>query len=133
MGHTQTKALKNAERLTPSALRGVDLPIPTKKQQASTFLMHAAIRFVGLMLVTISVTMYAQLVPLTLVFMGGYLGIAPDASLNQMDTLIWAMTGVALIVPMGWVFLRWLQYVWTRFLLHPSRLYSKRSISALTK
>lgn len=131
MGHTQMKTNKKVE--LPTALRGMESSKLTKKRQASTFFMHAAIRFVGLMLVTISGTMYAQLVPLTLVFMGGYLGIQPDATINQMDTLIWALTGIALLVPMGWIFIRWLQFVWTRFILNPARLYRKPSFPHLAK
>lgn len=119
-GETKHKATSVAQSPFPSER-------VTKKKKLGTFMSQGLVRALGVMLLTLSAAVYLQLVPLTLVMLGGYLGVQPDAGLNNMDTLIWGITGFAVVVPMVWVFIKWVKYIWGRFIVQPLSLFPSSS------
>lgn len=129
MSRKQPNGLKAKTAAVPTALRGIETQASTSdatKQRMGTFMATGIIRALGIVLLVVSMGAYFQIVPLTLVFIGGYLGVQPGASYGEMDTLIWAMTGIAVIIPMVWAFIKWVKYVWVRFIIRPISLIPSR-------
>lgn len=115
----------------PTPLRSVDdasQPEPkSMKQQMALFVATGFVRTLGIILLVVSMGAYFQIVPLTLVFVGGYLGVKPDATYSEMDTIIWAISSAAFIVPMVWAFIKWVKYIWARFIIDPISLFPSRT------
>lgn len=113
-----TASVSTSHHSTPSETKPKSMT-----SQMGTFMATGLIRTLGIILLIVSTGAYFQLVPLTLVFVGGYLGVQPGATFSDMDTMIWAISGVAFLVPMVWAFIHWVKYIWGRFIIHPISLF----------
>lgn len=78
------------------------------------------VRSFGLFLIFLSFGLYAQLVPLTLVFVGGMVGIGADADIVTTNGVVWVLSSLVLLAPMVYFFIRWVQYLWMRLVLRPT-------------
>lgn len=133
MGRKSNQARKEKQSIDlPTPLRSIDRsPQPeaepkSTKQQMVMFMATGLVRTLGIILLIVSMGAFFQIVPLTLVFVGGYLGVQPNATYTEMDTIIWAISSVAFIVPMVWAFIKWVKYIWARFIIHPISLIPSR-------
>jgi hypothetical protein len=99
-----------------------------KKQQASespdkkiTVNKNTFIRkTIGLALLVISASVFIQGIPLMFVFIGAYLGVPADATIGNMDTMIWLLTCVTMMVLVLYAFLTWMKCLWRQFMAKPN-------------
>lgn len=81
------------------------------------------VRVFGLFLMTLVSVIYVQLVPLLLIFLGGYMGIPVDAGINSMDTMIWILASLAMIGPLLYGYIKIITKIWHRMIIDGSALF----------
>lgn len=79
-----------------------------------------ASRILGVGLLILSFAVYLQLVPLSLVLVGGMMGLGADDPVVSADGVVWILSSAAMLAPMVYFFIRWVQYLWVRFIRRPS-------------
>lgn len=103
----------------PTNLQSVETQSKSRKDKVLHSIWASVSRVIGLVVIVMSATMYVQLVPLVMVFIGGYMGIQSGEVTLNMDLMIWLITGIALVVPMIYIFIQWMKYIWSRFVTTP--------------
>lgn len=103
----------------PTNIQSVGSQSKSRKDKALHSIWASFSRAIGLVVIVMSAAMYVQLVPLVMVFTGGYMGIQSGEVTLNMDLMIWLITGVALVVPMIYIFIQWMKYIWSRFVTTP--------------
>lgn len=109
----------------------------TKKAQApkptgnKTVPMHKntfASKVLGAIILSMSLSVFVQGVPLMYVFIGGLLGLPADAKIGSVDTMIWILTSVTMMLLSLYTFIAWMKFVWRRFITNPTpmRLWKKK-------
>ncbi|MCC2248987.1 hypothetical protein JUJ52_03315 [Virgibacillus sp. AGTR] len=93
------------------------LPMTKPKHKLAT-------RILGVIFLTMSVSVFAQGIPLMFVFIGAYLGIPTDATVGEMDTMVWLLTSVTMMILAVYAFLAWMKYLWRIFITNPKTLFS---------
>lgn len=81
-----------------------------------------ATRVFGAFLLAMSVSVFAQGIPLLFVFIGAYLGVPAEATINDMDTMVWLLTSITMMVVAVYAFITWMKFVWSRFITNPTSL-----------
>lgn len=77
---------------------------------------------VGVILLSFSLSVFIQGVPLMFVFIGAYLGVPVDAKVGNMDTMIWLLTSVTMMLLALYGFITWMKFLWRRFITNPAPL-----------
>lgn len=87
-----------------------------------------ALKGLGFILLAMSLSVFVQAVPLMYIFIGGYLGIPADARVGNMDTMVWILTSVTMMILTLYAFITWMKFVWRRFITNPTplQLWKKR-------
>lgn len=117
MKNKHIKSVPNAEPKSGAIQTPND---PTQKDKTvATFVRLSKLVF-GLFMIVATSAFYIQLVPLALVFSGGIIGIEPGDISLTMDVLIWIMTGIGILIPMVYFYIRWVYYLWMRFVITPT-------------
>ena len=86
-------------------------------------------RILGVGILAMSLSVFVQSVPLLFVFLGGILGVHPDAKASDMDTMVWLLTSVTMMVLSLYVFIRWIRYVGRRFIIEARPLAFRKKLS----
>ncbi|MCR6108736.1 hypothetical protein HXA34_20780 [Salipaludibacillus agaradhaerens] len=76
----------------------------------------------GVCLLIASLSVFAQGIPLMFVFIGAYLGVPADAVIGNMDTMIWLLTSVTMLILSVYAFVSWMKFLWRRFIIDPKPL-----------
>lgn len=105
--------VKKAEPHTPSTNKTV----PMHKKSFAT-------RALGVFFLAISASVFVQAIPLMYVFIGAYLGVPADATVSQMDTLVWLLTSFTMMILAVYAFISWMKFLWRRFITNPRPLFS---------
>ena len=92
--------------------------VPDVNKTEQTWIDRWMSRIIGVIILAFAVSIYTQLVPLTLVFISGYIGVT-GASVTTVDGMIFVLTGIALVVPLVVAFLAFARLVINRFIKHP--------------
>ncbi|WP_078598688.1 hypothetical protein [Evansella clarkii] len=85
---------------------------------------HLLTRMFGALLLLVSGSMFMQGIPLMFVFIAAYLGIPADATVGGIDTMVWLLTSVTMMVLAIYVFIVWIKFIWGRFITNPKPLFS---------
>lgn len=104
---------KKAEAHKPSTNKTV----PMNKKSFVT-------RALGVIFLAISVSVFVQGIPLLYVFLGAYLGVPADAKVSNMDTMIWLLTCLTMMILALYAFISWTKFLWRRFIANPRPLVS---------
>ena len=83
-----------------------------------------AIRALGAFILAMSVSVFAQGIPLLFVFIGAYLGVPADATINDMDTMVWVLTSVTMMIVAVYAFITWMKFVRRRFIAKPAPIFT---------
>lgn len=89
--------------------------VPTNK---NTFLS----KVLGAIFLSLSLSVFIQGVPLMFVFIGAYLGVPAEARVGDMDTMIWLLTSVTMMLLALYTFITWMKFLWRRFITNPKPL-----------
>lgn len=108
------KALKKVETVSREDVK--ELP---KQSKGSRF----AAYFAGVALVLFSVSVFIQFVPLMYVFIGAYLGIKADATIGSIDSIVWILTSLTLMLIVVYGFIRWMTFLTKRFFIQAKPLF----------
>lgn len=91
---------------------------PATPASTNTFLSKG----LGAILLVISLSMFMQGVPLMFVFIGAYLGVPADATVGNMDTMVWLLTSVTMMFLALYSFITWVKFLWRKFITNPAPL-----------
>jgi hypothetical protein len=85
-------------------------------------------KVLGIILLSMSLSVFVQAVPLMYIFIGGYLGVPSDAKIGSMDTMVWILTSVTMMILSLYTFITWMKFLWRRFITNPTplRLWKKK-------
>lgn len=83
-------------------------------------------RIIGLITLGMSTSMFVQGLPFLFIFLGGMMGIPTDAKFTSIDTVIWLLTSVAMMIVAVYVFITWMKYVWRRFVVEATPLFRSK-------
>ncbi|OMF76777.1 hypothetical protein [Paenibacillus glucanolyticus] len=83
--------------------------------KASVFVSRA----VGVFTLGISVSLFVQLVPFVFLFLAGYIGVPADKSLNNLNSMVWILTSVTVMIVTVYGFIAWMKFVWHRLISRP--------------
>lgn len=118
---------KSQKKHTDEHVRNInEAKKPDAKSNNQSKLSRYMIRTTGAFFLALSVSIYAQLVPLLFVFIGAYLGIPSDASMNDMDSMIWLLTSITMMILSIFAFIAWIKFVWRRFITDPKPLFKRK-------
>ncbi|MGC6586659.1 hypothetical protein ACPV3A_17030 [Paenibacillus sp. Dod16] len=76
-------------------------------------------RSVGVFTLGISVSLFVQLVPFIFLFLAGYIGVPADKSLNNLNSMVWILTSVTVMIVTVYGFITWMKFVWHRLINQP--------------
>lgn len=108
------KALKLAKTSTDSNF--------DKNRKRTSYIVRA----IGAFFMLISVSFFVQIIPLVYVFTGAYLSIPADAKIGDMDTMVWLLTCVTIMLIAVYGFIQWMKWLWNRFILNPKPLFKRK-------
>ncbi|MGX1195852.1 hypothetical protein [Metabacillus sp. SLBN-84] len=77
----------------------------------------------GAFLLAMSTSVFVQGIPLMFVFIGAYLGVPADAAAGDMDTMVWLLTSVTMMILAVYGFIKWMKFLWRRFITNPAPLF----------
>ena len=83
----------------------------TNKSKFRTY----GMRFLGVMLIIMSLIVYTQGLPLFIVFVGSYVGVTANSSITNIDIALWGLTCIGLFVPLIYGFLKWIGFLFKGF------------------
>lgn len=104
-------------------------PIKTKQDdKRKSYVVRQTIRALGLLILGFSASLYIEGLPIVFVFLTGYVGVRLDAKLSTVGSGLWLLSCIGVMLPLLYVFLAWIRFVWHRFLVHPEsvKLFSSR-------
>lgn len=78
-----------------------------------------ALKALGAFIMAMSVSVFVQAVPFMFLFIGAYLGIPADAPIN-MDTMVWLLTSVTMMILAVYGFILWMKFLWRKFMDRPN-------------
>ncbi|KQY91001.1 hypothetical protein ASD24_24715 [Paenibacillus sp. Root52] len=81
-------------------------------------------RVVGIITVGLSVSLFVQLIPFVFLFIAGYVGIQPTASLNNMNAMVWILSCVTIMLVTVYGFITWMKFIWRRLISQPKNILS---------
>lgn len=76
-------------------------------------------RGLGAILLAMSLSVFAQGIPLMFVFIGAYLGVPAEAKIGDMDTMVWLLTSLTMMILVLYAFISWMKFLWRRFVTNP--------------
>ena len=76
-------------------------------------------RIFGMFVLVMSAGLFVQALPLVYVFIGVYLGLPAEVSFTDMDTLVWMLTSISMMILILYAFITWMKFIWRRFVKHP--------------
>lgn len=77
----------------------------------------------GAIILAISLSVFMQGIPLMFVFIGAYLGVPADAKVSNMDTMVWLLTSVTMMLLALYTFIAWMKFLWRKFITNPAPLH----------
>lgn len=80
----------------------------------------------GLLALFLSVTVYMQALPMVFVFSGGFMGIPSDATMNDVDSVIWLFTSFALMLVSVYGFIAWAKYLFGKFISNIAPIFQSK-------
>lgn len=83
------------------------------------------VRAIGAFFLLMSVSLFVQVIPLIYVFTGAYLSIPTDAEIGDMDTMVWLLTCVTIMLIAVYGFIQWMKWLWNRFIINPKPLFKR--------
>lgn len=93
-------------------------PVPSvAKARRKAFFSKLFMRLIGCLGLLATTSLLVQGIPLLFIFLGGMMGIPADANINTMDTMIWLLTCVTMMMFVLYVSIAWLKFLWNRFIL----------------
>lgn len=108
------KALKKVETVNREDVK--ELPKQSKGSRFGAYL-------TGVALVLFSVSVFMQAVPLMYVFIGAYLGLPADATIGSVDSIVWILTSLTLMLLVVYGFIRWMTFLTKRFFIQAKPLF----------
>lgn len=79
-------------------------------------------RTIGIVLIIISFGVYIQALPLMLILLGGIIGVMSDGQFADVDTIVWAITSIGVLVPTLYAMITFWKFLWKKFVLNASKL-----------
>ncbi|WP_145142329.1 hypothetical protein [Paenibacillus sp. Y412MC10] len=81
-------------------------------------------RAVGVFTLGISISFFVQLLPFVFLFVAGYIGVSANKSLNDMNSMVWILTCVTIMLVTAYGFIAWMKFVWRRLISQPKPIFS---------
>ncbi|MBD7970315.1 hypothetical protein [Paenibacillus gallinarum] len=119
------KAVSQTERrfnLVPSQAELQDGGLPAGESSMSKASLFMT-RVFGIFTLGLSVSLFVQLVPFVFLFVAGYIGIPADKSLNNMNSMVWILTCVTIMLVIVYGFIAWMKFVWRRLISQPKSIF----------
>ncbi|MCL6663441.1 hypothetical protein [Paenibacillus amylolyticus] len=85
-------------------------------------------RAVGIFTLGMSLSLFVQLMPFVYLFVAGYIGVPADKSLDNMNSMVWILTCVTIMLVTVYGFIAWMKFVWRCLIKQPKPIlwYMKR-------
>lgn len=80
----------------------------------------------GVFLALISFSVFVQGLPFVFIFIGGYIGIPTDISMNSMDAMIWLLTSVGTLAVLTVGFVYWIKFIVRRLIIYTKPIVNKK-------
>lgn len=97
-----------------------------ESQTAMTPMKKISTRVFGVVILGVSLSLFVQALPFMYIFLGAYIGVPTDASVSDMDTMVWLLTSATMMILALYVFVTWMKYAWYRFMMNPKPLFHRR-------
>lgn len=81
-------------------------------------------RAVGIFTLGMSVSLFVQLVPFVFLFVAGYIGVPADKTLNNMNSMVWILTCITIMLVTVYGFIAWMKFVWRSLISQPKSIFS---------
>lgn len=111
--------MKNNKVLSQTALQ--DDSRPASEPRISKVALFMA-RAVGVFTLGMSVSLFVQLVPFVFLFVAGYIGVPADKTLDNMNSMVWILTCVTIMLVTVYGFIAWMKFVWRHLISQPKSI-----------
>lgn len=81
-------------------------------------------RAFGILSIGISFSVFVQLIPFLFLFLAGYIGVPADKSLNNMNSMVWILTCVTIMLVTVYGFIAWMKFLWRRLISQPKSIFT---------
>jgi hypothetical protein len=81
-------------------------------------------RVFGFISLALSVSLFVQLVPFLFLFVAGYIGVPADKSLNNMNSMVWILSCVTIMLVTVYGFIAWMKFLWRRLIIQPKSIFT---------
>lgn len=71
---------------------------------------------IGLVLLLVSVSVFAQGIPFMFLFIAAYMGLPVDATVGDMNSVVWLLTSVTMMIVALYAFHKWSKFLVARFI-----------------